>query len=619
VSVAPRLQFLVLGPLEVRVDGISVSLGGAKQRVVLAALLLHVNQVVSVERLIDEVWGEDPPASAAHTVEGYVSRLRPLLEGHGTTIARRGAGYRLELGGALLDVLEATRLLSAAAAAADEGQHRRASDLAREALRLWRGEVLSDSPLLGAGAAEVARLEEQRLRALEHRIDADLALGRHRDLVGELRPLVDEYPYRERFVAQLMVALYRSGRQGEALERYERTRTALDTQLGLRPSSELQRLSADIVRQDPRLAAPAPTSAAATPASAPRPSRARLGAFAFAGAVVAAGLVAFAVSGAREDEPVAASDVRVALVVPRLDRPGRADPLVDDVVGGLRLAEREYEVDTTTLVLGTNEPSAHDVERVATRLRKDDYDLVIVPFFDVAHLLAATLRGLPETHVVLLDASVDWTDVFGELPRATGLGFDDEHAAYLVGYLSGLMEARAGPRQNGQRIVSAIGGVEGVPSVDSLMRGFERGAQRALPRVTVLTAYSGDFADRSKCEALANDHIDAGADIVFGAAGACSLGALSAAGIRGVWGVGVDLDQSHLGPHILASAVKRWDQAISIAVRSYLNGTLPVGRDVVLGLDDDGIGIVGISPEVPDVVRREVARAAAALQRGVEP
>jgi basic membrane lipoprotein Med (substrate-binding protein (PBP1-ABC) superfamily)/DNA-binding SARP family transcriptional activator len=619
VSVAPRLRFLVLGPLEVRVDGISVSLGGAKQRVVLAVLLLHADEVVSIERLIDDVWGEDPPASAAHTIEGYVSRLRPLLEPHETTIARRGAGYRLELRGAFLDLLEATRLLSEAGAAADEGQHRRASDLAREALRLWRGEVLSDAPLLGAGAAEVAGLEEQRVRALEQRIDADLALGRHKDLVGELRPLVDEHRYRERFVAQLMVALYRSGRQTEALELYERTRTELDRQLGLQPSPELQRLSAEIVRQDPRLASPAPTSAAAPPASVPRASRAGLGAFAFAGAVAAAGLVAFAVNGARDDHQVTASDVRVALVVPRLDQPGRANPLVDAVTGGLRLAEREYEIEATTLVLRENDPSADDVERVATRLRTDDYDLIIFSTFAEASSVAPTLRGLPETHVVLLDASVGWTDVFGELPRATGLRFDDERGAYLVGYLSGLMEARTGARQNRQRIVSAIGGVEGVPAVDSLMRGFERGAQRALPGVTVLTAYSEDFSDRSKCEALANEHIDAGADIVFSAAGGCSLGALSAAGIRGVWGVGVDVDQSHLGPHILASAVKRFGQAISIAVRSYLNGTLPAGRDVVLGLDDDGIGIAGISPDVPEGVRRQVAHAAAALQRGVEP
>jgi basic membrane protein A len=139
------------------------------------------------------------------------------------------------------------------------------------------------------------------------------------------------------------------------------------------------------------------------------------------------------------------------------------------------------------------------------------------------------------------------------------------------------------------------------------------------PDATFSNAFIGAFFDPAKAKEAAIAQIDAGADIVFTAAGACGLGALSAAGIRGVWGVGVDLDQSHLGPHILASAVKRFEQAISIAVRSYLNGTLPAGRDVVLGLDDDGIGIVGISPEVPDVVRREIARAAAAVQRGVEP
>lgn len=615
---APRIEFLVLGPLEVRVDGISVPLGGAKQRAVLAVLLLHANEVVPLERLIDEVWGEDPPASAAHTVEGYVSRLRPLVEPQGAVLARRGAGYRLDLGGALLDSVEATRLVAASGAAADEGDYRRASGLAQEALALWRGTVLSDAPLLGSGAAAIDRLEELRLRALEQRIDADLALGRHRDLVGELRPLVEEHAHRERFVAQLMVALYRSGRQTEALDLYERTRSTLDAQLGLQPSAELQRLSAEIVRQDPRLAATAPTSPAA-PTPAPWRSRAALGAFAVVGATVAAGLVALTVSGARDAGPGAASEVRVALIVPRLDEPGQPDPLIRALVDGFRRAEREYHVEATTLVMDESDPSKADVERVSTRLRTDEYDLVILPFFLSAEALSSTLHDLPETHVVLFDASVGWTDIFGELPRATGLQFDNEDAAYLVGYLSGLMEARVGSRQNRARIVSAIGGVETVPAVHSLMVGFRRGAQRALPGVTVLTTYSEDFGDRSKCEALANEHIDSGADIVFSAAGVCSLGALSAAGIRGVWGVGIDFDQSHLGPHILASAVKHFDQAVLTAVRSYLNGTLPEGRDILLGLDDDAVGIAGISPEVPTAVRREVARAAAALQRGTEP
>jgi basic membrane protein A len=152
-------------------------------------------------------------------------------------------------------------------------------------------------------------------------------------------------------------------------------------------------------------------------------------------------------------------------------------------------------------------------------------------------------------------------------------------------------------------------------------KGFSPASQkgrgtRAPPGISVRTAYSGDFMDQSKCEAIANRHIDEGADIVFAAAGTCNLGALSAASIRGVWGVGVDGDRSGLGNHILASAVKRYDQAVLAAVAAFVHGTLPHGRAVVFDLDDDAVALVGVNPSVPDSIRRKVAREAMVLRRG---
>ena len=214
------IELGILGPLEVRLAGESLTPGGAKQRAVLAALLLRDEELVSVERLVDEVWGDDPPPSAAHTLESYVSRLRQLFNGHGPTLVRRGAGYSLELHGATLDSRTFVALYESATLAAAAGEPESVVQHASAALAVWRGPALADVALASAGRAEAERLEELRLRTYELRFEADLALGRHEQVVSELQTLVGQSPYRERFVAQLMLALYRSGRHAEALETY---------------------------------------------------------------------------------------------------------------------------------------------------------------------------------------------------------------------------------------------------------------------------------------------------------------------------------------------------------------------------------------------------------------
>ncbi len=250
------LRFRILGSLEAEVAEHPLELGGPKQQAVLGVLLLRAGQVVPDDRLIDEIWGESPPESAAHSLEAYVSKLRSTLGPHGVGIERRGGGYRLGLGSATLDSEAFATLVERAAQASDAREDADAAELARQALDLWRGPVLSGISLHAEGRSEAERLDELRWRALELRFEAELDLGHHAALVGELRGVVEESPFRESLVAQLMVALYRSGRQAEALEVYERVRRALDEDLGLRPSAELQRLAGQIVRQEPQLRLP---------------------------------------------------------------------------------------------------------------------------------------------------------------------------------------------------------------------------------------------------------------------------------------------------------------------------------------------------------------------------
>jgi DNA-binding SARP family transcriptional activator/streptogramin lyase len=244
------MEFRILGPLEVEADGQVVRLGGAKQRGVLALLLLNANKAVSRDRLIDEVWGDEPPDTAATALQGHVSQLRKTLGAD--AIVTQAPGYLIRLADGELDLDRFERAVGRArAAAAPE-----AAATLNEALALWRGPALADLDLPFANE-ERARLEEQRLAALERRIDADLELGRHAELLSELERLVQQHPLREHLRGQLMLALYRCGRQAEALDVYRSGRRRLDEQLGLEPGEELRRLERQILEQDPALAAAA--------------------------------------------------------------------------------------------------------------------------------------------------------------------------------------------------------------------------------------------------------------------------------------------------------------------------------------------------------------------------
>jgi DNA-binding SARP family transcriptional activator/basic membrane lipoprotein Med (substrate-binding protein (PBP1-ABC) superfamily) len=605
--------FRILGRLEVREDAQLVDVGGRKQRALLAVLLLRAGETVSVDQLIDALWGDKPPARAVSSVHAYVSRLRKVLGRD--RIVRSDYGYRLVLERDELDLRRFEQLLAQGRELLEQRDSAQASETLRSALALWHGPPLADFMYEPFAADEIRRLEELRLAALEERLEADLALGDHAELVAELDALVRENPLRERLVGQLMVALYRAGRQADALDVYERTRRALGHELGLQPSHELQRLSAEIVRQEPSLDA-----FAAAPAGPPRTRTAgrRQASLALLALAVAAAIAATVVFAGAGGGPSATAAPRLALVLPRPPGARPGDTWVPQFVDGLQLAAGDG-FQTKWFVGDEIRPLDSPTNaKLAAHLRAGNFDVVVVAGETLAAALVPTVRKLRSTRFVFVDVSLHrvfrGVKPFRGLRNATGVLFADDEAAYLVGYLSGLMEARRGTRLNRPHVVSVIGGIR-IPPVERLVNGFARGARRALPGITVRINYSRSFTDQSKCEALANRQIDDGSDIVFAPAGTCQRGALRAAAIRGAWGISADTNLSYLGPHVLASTLKRYGQAVVLAARSFKQGTLPAGRDVVLGLDDDAVGIAISSPQVPASVRKSVAQAEAALRK----
>jgi DNA-binding SARP family transcriptional activator len=282
------MRFLVLGPLELKADDGPVTLGGQKERLLLAQLLARPNQVVPVEALVGGLWGEHPPSTAAKTLQSHVVRLRRALEpgrargAAGEVLVTREPGYLLRVAPGALDAARFEELTAAGRRALADGSVERAGSLLREALGLWRGRAFEEFLDADFAAAESDRLAELRLGALEDRIEAELRLGRHRELVAELEALVREHPLREELHQLLLLSLYRAGRQAEALEAYQRARKILAGELGIDPGHALQELELAILAQDRRLdwtppaTEPGPSISQVTPtvpvASTPAPT-----------------------------------------------------------------------------------------------------------------------------------------------------------------------------------------------------------------------------------------------------------------------------------------------------------------------------------------------------------
>jgi DNA-binding SARP family transcriptional activator len=315
------IEFRLLGPFDVVHAGVSIPVGGAKQRALLAILALHANEVVSVDRLIDELWGERPPESAANTVQVYVSRLRKALESNGARgsnglIVSRPPGYSLRADPGQIDARRFERLLEEGARRLGVGDADEAAKVLADALALWRGPALADFRLSRFADSEIARLEELRLTAVEERIEADLARGEHARVVAELERVVAEHPLRERPRAQLMLALYRCGRQVEALEVYRDGRRRLVDDLGLEPGPRLQQLERAILAHDPALEAPAAARPRGPTARRPRLRRLVFAILALVLVTTAAGISLFRGGGSDAPAPFPIKAHSVAVIDP---------------------------------------------------------------------------------------------------------------------------------------------------------------------------------------------------------------------------------------------------------------------------------------------------------------
>jgi DNA-binding SARP family transcriptional activator len=253
------VYFKLLGPLEAEIDGRALRLHGGKQRAVLSALLACANDLVPLDRLIEWTWPRRPPRAAAAVVQAHISRLRRVIEPHrpawaaARVLTYRAPGYVLRLHPDELDMLDFERKVAEGSAALEADDAVRAATVLARALSLWRGTPLADVSMVDAAQDVIARLESLRLSAIVARNEADLRLGRDAALVPELEAMVRAYPYDERLCAQLMIALYRSGRQAESLETYARMHDILARELKISPAPASRRLRAAILAQDPRL------------------------------------------------------------------------------------------------------------------------------------------------------------------------------------------------------------------------------------------------------------------------------------------------------------------------------------------------------------------------------
>ncbi len=254
-----RIEFLMLGPLEARRAGRPLKLGSIKHRMLLAKLLLHANQVISTDELIDTVWGEQPPPTVRQSLQNHVAALRRVIEQAGTpagqprTLLTRDPGYLLQADPDQIDLHRFRRMVDQGRAALEGGEPWTAVRLLHEAVALWRGPILADVVAAGSSWPELAGVDELEIGAIESRIEADLVAGRHAELVGELEALTRLHPLREHLHGQMMLALYRSGRQADALGAYRHARRTLVDELGIEPSVRLQRLEQAILAQDPAL------------------------------------------------------------------------------------------------------------------------------------------------------------------------------------------------------------------------------------------------------------------------------------------------------------------------------------------------------------------------------
>jgi basic membrane protein A and related proteins len=304
-------------------------------------------------------------------------------------------------------------------------------------------------------------------------------------------------------------------------------------------------------------------------------------------------VLALAACGGSDDEEATpatstepAEQLRVGLIVDKgqLDDNG----FNELAFHGVQRAERELGIKGRV----SESASSADYIPNMTTLARDGYDLVIGVGFAQGDAIGKVAQKFPKTKFAIID--VDQAFVPGKPANVEGLLFREQEVGYLVGYLAGLEEKRAA----GKDVISAVGGMK-EPPVDRFIAGYFAGAEKAAPGIETLLDYSQDWDDQAKCKELALNQIARGSHIVFQVAGGCGLGALNAAGERSVWGIGVDADQSFLGPHILTSAQKGVDSAVFLTIKSIQDGAWKGGGNATFGLKEDGVGLGKVSPKVP--------------------
>jgi DNA-binding SARP family transcriptional activator len=378
-------EFRILGPLEVAVDGRPLRLGGPKQRATLAILLLNANRIVSVERLADALYAGAPPVTAVTQVQRQISELRRLLGRE--AVETRAPGYVLRVDPDGLDLGLFERLTEQVTQALEQNEPQTAVDLLRRALELWRGAPLADLTYESFAQPAIARLEELRLGAIEQRLEVELELGRHAQVLAELETLVFEYPLRERPRALLMLALYRAGRQAEALDVYRRTRVSLVAEYGIEPSASLRELERRVLVQDPALGVSPASSTTTTEAEQTV-------------------LVA-----ASDEEQL---DALLSFAAPVASLPGHAL-----IVAQLLADEREVAVaaaavnarrralgDAVRTAAFTSREPAHDVVRLVTSY---DVELVLLGGPEEPPHVTFVVERSPADLALFFGAAVEWT------------------------------------------------------------------------------------------------------------------------------------------------------------------------------------------------------------------
>jgi DNA-binding SARP family transcriptional activator len=480
------LEFRILGPLEVVGDGGPVTLGGPRQRATLAILLLRANRVVSIDRLADDLYAGAPPMTAVTQVQRQISDLRKAL-GTESVIETRAPGYVIHVASGSLDLTRFEQQASNAARALERGDAREASDLLRDALALWRGAPLADLAYETFAQVAIGRLEEIRLAALEQRIEAELALGRHSELIGELAALVAEHPLRESVSGQLMLALYRAGRQAESLDVYRATRDALVQQFGIEPTPALRALERAILTQDASL------GAARTFAGQP------------GGATAPTGTVL--VLPSHEDR----LDALLAVAEPLATSPSRELIIARLVADESALARASSAVNARRTTLATAVrtavfTTANATEDIARLVAAHDIDLVLADGpADLGELAPDALADIVES------VSADLAVLVGSMPDLRGGGGvfvpfgGGEHdwaALELAGWLASasgsplrLVGTKADPRR-GRRDASrlladaslAVQRMVGVDTEPVLAEPSEAGLLRAVESAAIIVA-----------------------------------------------------------------------------------------------------------------------------------